>query len=117
VHDRGEDDGQLWISMDYVEGSDAARMLASKTGDTRSGLRPQQVSRIVTAVANALDYSHDHGLLHRDVKPANIVISSDEQWILLADFGIVRSLDEISGLTPTNLTVGTPSYAAPEQLS
>jgi serine/threonine protein kinase len=112
VHDRGED-GQLWISMDYVEGVDAARLVA---GQSPAGLLPQQVIKIVTAVASALDYAHDRGLLHRDVKPANIMITSDEQRILLADFGIARSRDDISGLTATNTTIGTVAYAAPEQL-
>jgi beta-N-acetylhexosaminidase len=113
VHDRGEDDDQLWISMDYVEGLDAARLLASKS---RSGLDPHQVANIVTAVAGALDHAHDRGLLHRDIKPANIMVTTDEQRILLADFGIVRSRNDISGLTATNFTVGTVAFAAPEQL-
>jgi serine/threonine protein kinase len=113
VHDRGEDDGQLWISMDYVEGQDAARLLARQSS---SGLRPQQVTKIVSAVANALDFAHERGLLHRDVKPANIMITNDEQRILLADFGIARNRNDISGLTATNFTVGTMAYAAPEQL-
>jgi serine/threonine protein kinase len=113
VHDRGEDDGQLWISMDYVEGQDAACLLAQRSP---SGLRPTQVANIVTAVASALDYAHERKLLHRDVKPANIMITTDEQRILLADFGIARSQHDVSGLTATNFTVGTMAYAAPEQL-
>ena len=81
----------------------------------------EQVVRIVTAVASALDYAHKQGLLHRDVKPANIMLThvdddEDEQRILLADFGIARNVDDISGLTATNMTVGTVAYAAPEQL-
>ena len=80
-----------------------------------------KVMRIVTAVASALDYAHKQGLLHRDVKPANIMLThldddDDEQRILLADFGIARNVDDISGLTATNMTVGTMAYAAPEQL-
>jgi serine/threonine protein kinase len=119
VHDRGESDEQLWISMDYVDGLDAARLLAPRYPP---GLPTDQVVRIVTAVASALDYAHKQGLLHRDVKPANIMLThlddgdDDEQRILLADFGIARNVGDISGLTTTNMAVGTVAYSAPEQL-
>ncbi|ORB28551.1 serine/threonine-protein kinase [Mycolicibacterium parafortuitum] len=116
VHDRGEDNGRIWISMDYVEGTDAAHLLAAQRS---AGLPVTQVAEIVTAVADALDYAHENRLLHRDVKPANILLSrpgAPNQRILLADFGIARWEDDISGLTATNMTVGTVSYAAPEQL-
>ncbi|MBV5246213.1 serine/threonine protein kinase [Mycolicibacterium sp. PAM1] len=116
VHDRGEDAGRIWISMDYVEGADAAHLLAE---DYRTGLPVAEVAQIVTAVADALDYAHDRHLLHRDVKPANILIArpdSNTRRIMLADFGIARWDNDISGLTATNMTVGTVSYAAPEQL-
>jgi hypothetical protein len=69
VHDRGDVDGQLWISMDYVEGTDAGRLLAERYPD---GMPADDVVRIVTAVADALDYAHQRGLLHRDVKPASL---------------------------------------------
>ena len=117
LHDRGEHDGQLWISMDFVDGQDAARLLADRYP---AGMALDQVVRIVTAVASALDYAHKQGVLHRDVKPANIMLThlddDGEQRILLADFGIARDVDDISGLTTTNMTVGTVAYAAPEQL-
>src|SRR5437879_3764583 len=113
VHNRGEEDGQLWISMNYVDGLDAARLLAEQFPN---GMPADQVAKIVTAVASALDYAHDRGLLHRDVKPANIMLTDDKQRILLADFGIARNLKEISSLTATGFTVGTIAYAAPEQL-
>src|SRR5271155_3034150 len=61
VHDRGEADGQLWISMDYVDGLDAARLLDDKFPD---GMPAHHVAKIVTAVASALDHAHDRGLLH-----------------------------------------------------
>lgn len=116
VHDRGEFDGQLWISMDYVEGTDAARLLRESYPD---GMPKHEVAEIISAVADALDYAHQRNLLHRDVKPANILLAnpeSSDQRILLADFGIARWSNDISGLTATNMTVGTVSYAAPEQL-
>ncbi|MDT5163788.1 MAG: serine/threonine protein kinase, bacterial, partial [Mycobacterium sp.] len=69
VHDRGEYDGQLWISMDYVEGTDGAQLLRSQHP---SGMPVADVVEIISAVADALDYAHSRGLLHRDVKPANI---------------------------------------------
>ena len=116
VHDRGDVDGQLWISMDYVEGTDAHRLLTESYPD---GMPPDDVVRIVTAVADALDYAHDRGLLHRDVKPANILLANPgtaNERIMLADFGIARRIGDTSNLTGTNMTVGTVAYAAPEQL-
>jgi serine/threonine-protein kinase len=116
VHDRGEFDGHLWIAMDYVEGTDAARLMRERF---RGGMPEQDVCAIVTAVAGALDYAHARGLLHRDVKPANILLThpdEDDHRILLADFGVARQLADISGITETNVAVGTVAYAAPEQL-
>ncbi len=117
VHDRGEFGGQLWISMDYVEGTDAARLVKERYQD---GMPADEVCAIVQAVAGALDYAHDRGLLHRDVKPANILLThfeGGERRILLADFGVARHLGNISGITETNVAVGTVAYAAPEQLA
>jgi serine/threonine-protein kinase len=116
VHDRGQVEGQLWISMDYVEGTDAGRLLAERYP---GGMPPDKVVRIVKAVGDALDYAHQRGLLHRDVKPANILLANadtDGERIMLADFGIARWASEPSTLTGTNMTVGTVAYAAPEQL-
>jgi serine/threonine-protein kinase len=114
IHDRGEYEGQLWISMDYVEGTDAAQLLRQYP----SGMPKADVVEIVTAMADALDYAHSRGLLHRDVKPANILLggTAPRRRILLADFGIARELGEVSGLTATNMMMGTTAYCAPEQL-
>ncbi|MBU3706979.1 MAG: serine/threonine protein kinase, partial [Mycobacterium sp.] len=117
VHDRGESEGQLWIAFDFVDGPDAAGLMRSRYP---AGMPPAEALEILRAVASALDYAHGRGLLHRDVKPANILLTdaaAGERRILLADFGIARLLDEISGLTATNTALGTVNYAAPEQLA
>ncbi|BBY18988.1 serine/threonine-protein kinase [Mycolicibacterium litorale] len=116
VHDRGDVGGLLWISMDYVQGTDAARLLAERYPN---GMPPDVVVRIITGVALALDYAHQRGLYHRDVKPANILIAdpgTPDERAMLADFGIARQAGDTGGLTGTNMTVGTVAYAAPEQL-
>ncbi|MGY4867310.1 serine/threonine-protein kinase [Mycolicibacterium elephantis] len=116
VHDRGEYQGQLWIAMDFVEGDDAARLVRKRY---RHGMPTPDAVEIVAAIASALDYAHERYLLHRDVKPANILLTDPrvgERRILLADFGIAKPANEMQGLTATNMTVGSVAYAAPEQL-
>lgn len=117
VHDRGEFDGQLWLSMDYVDGTDASVLRRERYP---AGMPRAEVGEIVTAIAAALDFAHHRGLLHRDVKPANILLTRPEfgsRRILLADFGIAREMRDATRLTATNMTLGTLSYAAPEQLA
>ena len=102
--------------MDYIDGTDSAHLLEQRYP---AGMPVDLVVPIVTAVASALDYAHKKGLLHRDVKPANIIVAdldTDDPSVFLADFGIARPLDDTSGITTTNMTVGTVAYAAPEQL-
>ncbi len=118
VHDRGEFNGRLWISMDYVDGTDARHLVEQRYP---SGMPHQDVVEIVTAVAEALDFAHERRLLHRDVKPANILVTTPpvgaRRRVLLTDFGIARETDDIRGLTEANMAIGTVSYAAPEQLT
>ncbi|MGO4445077.1 serine/threonine-protein kinase [Mycobacterium sp. 2YAF39] len=116
VHDRGEHEGHLWITMDHIDGTDAAQLMQQRYP---AGMPFEIALSIITAVASALDYAHKRGLLHRDVKPANIIVADaegEEPSVYLADFGIARPLDDISGITTTNMTIGTVAYAAPEQL-
>lgn len=117
VHDRGESEGRLWIAMDYVDGTDAARMQRERYP---SGMPPAEVVPILNAVASALDYAHSSHLLHRDVKPSNILLTQPERGprrIMLADFGVARLATDDSGLTTTNTAVGSVAYIAPEQLT
>lgn len=117
VHDRGEYQERLWISMDFVDGADAGKLMAERYP---VGMPLELVIAIVNDVGSALDYAYKQGLLHRDVKPANILITSvddaDERRIMLTDFGIARAVDDMGGLTATNMTIGTVAYTAPEQL-
>ncbi|MDV3133690.1 serine/threonine-protein kinase [Mycobacterium sp. 29Ha] len=116
VLDRGEFNGRLWISMDYVDGTDAGRLLRE---NYVGGMPEHDVFEIVTAVADALDFGHERRLLHRDVKPENILVTASDghrRRVLLTDFGIARRIDDASNLTNTNIALGTINYVAPEQL-
>ncbi|MEU4415592.1 serine/threonine-protein kinase [Nocardia salmonicida] len=114
IHDRGSENGRLWIAMQYVAGGDAESAL--RTG----ALAPDRALRIARATADALDCAHAAGLLHRDVKPANILLSESAggsgERVLLTDFGIAKAIDEATALTRTGTLVATLRYAAPEQL-
>jgi hypothetical protein len=114
VFDRGIDGDALWIRMQYVEGTDAARALVD------GPLDPERVLHIVRSVGSALDYAHRAGLLHRDVKPANILLApgehaDDPEHVLLTDFGIAKAMDVEVRLTGTGQPFLTPGYSAPER--
>ncbi len=113
VYDAGEDGGRLWLSMRLIDGPTAAEVLARTPG----GLPPGQVVDICLSVARALDFAHSHQLLHRDVKPENILIDprSRPPQVLLSDFGIARAIGDTS-LTATGSVIGTADYSAPEHL-
>jgi serine/threonine protein kinase len=107
-------DGTLYIAMRYVDGPDLRRLFYD-----RGPLPISQVNRISAQVAAALDTSHAHDLIHRDVKPANILIAghTEGEHVYLTDFGITKHRTSISGLTQTNQFIGTPRYMSPEQIN
>src|SRR5256886_6935866 len=109
VYDAGEEDGLLYIAMACVEGSDLKSLLAE---DGRLPLR--RALRIVGQVGSALDAAHARGLVHRAVKPANILVGADDR-AYLSDFGVVKELAS-NGTTRTGSFVGTIEYCAPEQI-
>jgi tRNA A-37 threonylcarbamoyl transferase component Bud32 len=110
IHDVGEDreSGVLYIAMEYIEGRDLKQILASG-----HRFRPSEAARIVADVAVALDYAHQMGVIHRDVKPANIILTRDGT-ARIADFGIARL--ESSNLTMDGQFIGTPNFMSPEQI-
>ncbi|MET8652108.1 protein kinase domain-containing protein [Nocardia aurea] len=114
VYDRGLDDEQLWISMQYVDGIDAASV-------DPATLPPERAVQIIKETADALDYAHGMGVLHRDVKPANILLarsgSGRGERVYLTDFGIARLRDDTGHLTQTGTFTATLAYASPEQLT
>ena len=114
VYDAGETDGVLWIAMRYVDGIDLAALLH------RDGpLAPEQALGIAGQVAGALDAAHARGLVHRDVKPANILLAMEEGTVTqawLADFGLTKRVGGARGLTVSGQVLGTIDYVAPEQV-
>lgn len=121
VYDRGEYRGRLWIAMDFIDGENLAELIFRRFP---AGMPAQLAIPIVAGIADALDYAHRQGVVHRDVKPSNILITEagpqeghdEDLTAVLADFGIARQLSGPSGLTASNLAIGTIAYAAPEQL-
>ena len=109
----GDDHGLLWFSMPYIEGESLRGTLA------RHGrLSPRDVVRILHDVVDALAYAHGRGVVHRDIKPDNILTSG--MHALVTDFGVAKALSAsgpVHSGTSTGLAIGTPAYMAPEQLA
>jgi len=109
VYDAGEEDGLLYIAMAYVEGTDLKTLIAQE-----NALPLRRALWILGQIASALDAAHARGLVHRDVKPANILVGPEDR-AFLSDFGAVKELSS-AGMTRTGAFVGTIEYCAPEQI-
>jgi serine/threonine-protein kinase len=105
----GEEDGLLYLVMRYVGGTDLQALLRS-----RGALGGERAADLVAQVADALDAAHAAGLVHRDVKPANVLLSGDHAY--LSDFGLTRMVDAETGITQSGQWIGTVDYCSPEQL-
>jgi len=113
VYAAGEEEGVYYIAMRFVEGVDLRAAIADE-----GRLEPQRAARLIRQVASALDAAHEHGLVHRDVKPANILLSRHgrHEHAYLTDFGLTKRELSGTGLTGTGEWVGTLDYVSPEQL-
>ncbi len=108
IHEIGEHEGRHYFSMDYVEGSSLAAVVRSNP------LEPTQAARTVRAVAEAIRHAHQCGVIHRDLKPQNILIDATGQP-RVTDFGLAKRVEIDSGLTRSGAVMGSPSYMSPEQ--
>jgi len=114
IHSAGEADGVLYLAMRYIEGRDLASLLKAL-----GRLDPERVAAILGQVAAALDAAHARGLVHRDVKPANILLTrhdGKDDYAYLCDFGLAKHASTVSSLTGSRAIFGTVDYLAPEQI-
>jgi hypothetical protein len=114
VYEAGEADGVLFIAMRFVIGGDLRRVLAQE-----GALPPDRAAAFISPVASALDAAHAAGLVHRDVKPANILVDARRgrpDHVYLSDFGVSKGAVSSVSLTGTGQFLGTPTYSAPEQI-
>jgi eukaryotic-like serine/threonine-protein kinase len=110
THDFGEVDGVYYVTMEYVAGTPLKELLKA-----RGRLPVDATVSVGKQLCRALEAAHEQGIIHRDVKPQNIVVAPDG-LVKVMDFGIARAVERKKGMTQTGLVVGTPEYMAPEQL-
>src|SRR5215210_3313154 len=113
IYEADEAEGLLYLIMRYVDGPDLGALI-----ERQQRLPPEQAASIVAQVASALDCAHRSGLVHRDVKPANVLVTGErgEEHVYLTDFGLTKRTSSQSGLTATGMFVGTVDYVSPEQV-
>jgi len=109
IYDAGEADGLLYIAMRLIEGRDLKTLI-----EREGSLDPDRTVSLISQVASALDAAHGRGLIHREVKPANVLLGREDH-AYLTDFGLTKRPDQTTGLTKTGQFLGSVDYAAPEQ--
>ena len=112
IYSVDERDGLVYFVMAYVNGDTVASRLHA-----RGAMPPDEVRNILIQTADALAYAHERGVVHRDIKPDNILIERDDNRVMVTDFGIARAVTEGADarLTATGMAIGTPAYMSPEQ--
>lgn len=108
ILDVGEHEGNPYFTMPFIDGDDLSKIVQ------REKLAPRRASKIAATIADAVHYAHQRGILHRDLKPGNILLDDDDQPHV-TDFGLAKRIEGTDQLTRTNAIIGTPSYMAPEQ--
>ena len=119
VFTAGEADGILFIAMRYVAGGDARSLLDRRLKNREGPLPPGRVAAIISPVASALDAAHRAGLVHRDVKPSNMLVDVEPDrpdHVYLSDFGLSKAVASMPGITRAGTALGTPDYMSPEQI-
>ncbi|HXW01258.1 MAG TPA: serine/threonine-protein kinase, partial [Anaerolineae bacterium] len=108
VYDFGIDQNYSYLVMRYVEGGQTLNEALGLS------LSMEQIISLISQVAHALAYAHQHGVIHRDVKPSNVLL--DRDWVLLSDFGLAKISESAGRITDTGKSMGTPAYMSPEQV-
>ena len=113
IHHAGEERGLLFVTMDLIDGTDLRGLLRA-----HGRMNPEHAAAVISEVAAALDAAHARGLVHRDIKPGNILIEGEGagERVYLTDFGLARMVEASTGVTATGAFVGTLDYVAPEQI-
>lgn len=114
VYDFGQSGHRYYLVMEYIDGNTLSDYLSSWYASGK-GIPVNQAFSIIQQIGNALDYAHQQGIIHRDIKPDNILITPNGR-VVLTDFGIAKIIETTQGLTRTGMAMGTPAYMAPEQI-